>query len=529
MTLFPGVILALAFALAYARLAPSVQHQLWDSLAYCASADGGKIGAVNMDHPLGHIVLNSMLRTARVLRYSGETLRFFIIVNAAFGGLAIGLFYSMALRWSNGSIATAVGLSLLFGGANGMWRFSGTGDIYMLVVLTTLLAWCVIVKWESVADTDAGPWWLWSGLLTGVAIATYKVSGLVMIAGCLALWQPVPKRRLQIVAYIVVSSMVSLGGYLGASWIANAGATSWLDHLSWASSQATDPIWGRFLSLRFLGEGAAAATGVLIAKGWNLPAYVIRWAIIGGFSLFLMIAVLRGACCHSTRRRLFVALMAHCLMGAVLVQWWMPWSEKIWLPLYVPLMSALALGASAWNPVLNASGKMVNRLLNGSLCVLGLCLIGFNVWFGAIPQSRNTLVFDQAIQTWLANTKSGDLIVTAGDLTGHLKLIYGRSNSESLIGVYAKPLGTSDRFGMLRKRMAETTSTGNNVYVALASTNYLWKPLLDESGASVSALSRFFAEYEWAAAFSYINDIDGKTTAVYRLRGERHDVSDAQR
>jgi hypothetical protein len=221
--------------------------------------------------------------------------------------------------------------------------------------------------------------------------------------------------------------------------------------------------------------------------------------------------------------------MAHCLMGAVLVQWWMPWSEKIWLPLYVPLMSALALGASAWNPVLNASGKMVNRLLNGSLCVLGLCLIGFNVWFGAIPQSRNTLVFDQAIQTWLANTKSGDLIVTAGDLTGHLKLIYGRSNSESLIGVYAKPLGTSDRFGMLRKRMAETTSTGNNVYVALASTNYLWKPLLDESGASVSALSRFFAEYEWAAAFSYINDIDGKTTAVYRLRGERHDVSDAQR
>jgi hypothetical protein len=511
------VILALAFALAYARLAPSVQHQLWDSLAYCASADGGKIGAVNMDHPLGHIVLNSMLRTARVLRYSGETLRFFIIVNAAFGGLAIGLFYSMALRWSNGSIATAVGLSLLFGGANGMWRFSGTGDIYMLVVLTTLLAWFVVVKWVSVADTDTAPWWLWSGLLTGVAIATYKVSGLVMIAGCLALWQPVPKRRLQIVAYIVVSSMVSLVGYLGASWIANAGATSWLDHLSWASSQATDPIWGRFLSLRFLGEGAAAATGVLIAKGWNLPAYVIRWAIIGGFSLLCAGAIVSGLRCGSERRLLFVGLMAHCLLGAVLVQWWMPWSEKIWLPLLVPLMIAFALGVPNWSPILSVSGKTMKSMLDAALVFLGVCLVSFNLWFGSIPQSRNTPAFDQAIQTWLSNTKPRDMIVTAGDLVSHLKLCYGRPNTESLMGFYVKPGACEDRFAVLRRRMAETREAGNDVYIVLAATNYLWQPLMDASAVSASTLSDFFAQYQWEPSFAYINDIDGKETAVCRL------------
>jgi hypothetical protein len=517
MTLFPGVILALAFALAYARFAPSVQHQLWDSLAYCAAADGGKVGAVNMDHPLGHIVLNSMLRSSRMLGYSGGTLRFFTIINAAVGGLVIYLFYSMALRWSNGSIAKAVGLSLLLGGANGMWRFSGTGDIYMLVLLTSLLAWSVVAKWAGAADTDTAPWWLWSGLLTGVAIATYKVSGLVMIAGCLALWQPGARRKLQMVAYLAVSCTVSLVGYLGASWIANDGLTSWLKHLGWATSQATDPIWGRFLSPRFFGEGAAAAAGVLIAKGWNLPAHAIRSTIMTGFSLLCAGAIVSGLRCGSERRLLFVGLMAHCLLGAVLVQWWMPWSEKIWLPLLVPLMIAFALGVSSWSPTLSVSGKTMKSVLDGALVLLGLSLVSFNLWFGAIPQSRNTPAFDQAIQTWLSNTKPCDMIITAGDLIPHLKLCHGRPNTESLMEVYAKPGVGVDRFAVLRRRMAETREAGNDVYVVLASTNYLWQPLMEASAVSASTLSDFFAQYQWEPSFAYINDIDGKETAVCRL------------
>jgi len=384
-------------------------------------------------------------------------------------------------------------------------------------MLTTLLAWGCLIKWASVAREEVNYWWLLSGVMTGVAVATYKVSGLLLIGGCIALWQSSAKRKRELALYVGVSGFIALLGYFGATWAAFPGATTWLDHFRWASSQVTDPIWGRFLTVSFLREGVTAAIGVFIAKGWNLPAHVLRWLMLASFLLLFMlgsVAVFRRC---SNARFMFGALIANCLLGAILVQWWMPWAEKIWLPLYVPLMIAFAFGVNALCRNLCAYGSVMKLMPDVLLSAMGLALVAFNIWFGAIPQSRNTLVFDKAIETWLSNTKSGDMIVTAGDLRAHLRLVYGRNNTESLMEVYAKPGVNDDRFAVLRKRIADTTAAGNDVYVALVSTNYLWTPLLEASSVSPSGLSDFYSQYQWVPAFSYINDIDGKETEVCRM------------
>ena len=156
------------------------------------------------------------------------------------------------------------------------------------------------------------------------------------------------------------------------------------------------------------------------------------------------------------------------------------------------------------------------RLIGVGVVALGCFVVAFNLWFVALPQSKDSAEYRQAIEQWKSHTLPEDLIITAGDLNGQLLFWEGRPHTISQDFLYSD-CATTNKFEKVRKLIGERVDEEADVYVAHAFSDYMVDSLAENSGVSKQDVEGFLDNYKWENAFSYKNDIDGKETAVFRL------------
>lgn len=105
------------FAGLYVYVAPSLEHQPWDSLWYVWAAENPGAQTIIPMHPLGHVVLNAALGLARSLGYAGRALPVFVVVNALCGGAAVAVMYRLASKVLRLSMAASLGFTTRGGAA----------------------------------------------------------------------------------------------------------------------------------------------------------------------------------------------------------------------------------------------------------------------------------------------------------------------------------------------------------------------------------------------------------------------------
>jgi hypothetical protein len=219
------------------------------------------------------------------------------------------------------------------------------------------------------------------------------------------------------------------------------------------------------------------------------------------------------------RRRLAWAAVAQIAAGGLLVQWWMPWSEKIWLPLLVPVMALAALGLSLLQ-------ERLPNVLPALAAASGAgLLLAHNAWFAAMPQARDTAVFRAALDTWVRHTQPQDTLVTAGDLTPHLTFWHRRFATIPTVTLYLRtPQGSG--LDLYHARFREARAQGHEVYAAFALTNYLFEEVATLRDLTPAQVATIFEPYEWEPAFVYTNDTDESATQVFRLVSERAETGE---
>lgn len=144
--ILPALLFIGFFAL-YNSFKPDISMQHWDSICYGWEAETKGVEAIWGNHPLGHVVLNTVYVLVRqVFSYSGRALAVFQLLNSLFGSLTVVLF-TLALRRLFGfRSAAATGLSLLLGVGFSFWHYTMTGDIYIIAFLLSLLTWILLVR-----------------------------------------------------------------------------------------------------------------------------------------------------------------------------------------------------------------------------------------------------------------------------------------------------------------------------------------------------------------------------------------------
>jgi hypothetical protein len=165
-TVVLALTLWLAFTTAYLVLAPSVQHQNWDSLCYPSLAEGPGFGIVNNRHPVGHIILNGSFWMAEQGGYHGRALRPFVMVNSLMGGACVAMLFVCLRAVMSLDLLTALALCLLTGGSAGFLSLMPTGDIYAITVLSSVAAWTTFLA--AIRNRFTRPW-LWTAVAAALA------------------------------------------------------------------------------------------------------------------------------------------------------------------------------------------------------------------------------------------------------------------------------------------------------------------------------------------------------------------------
>ncbi|HPG38427.1 MAG TPA: glycosyltransferase family 39 protein [bacterium] len=140
-------ILFILFLVLYTSFKPDISIQHWDSICYGWEAETKGVEAIWGNHPLGHVILNSVyILVCHVFSYSGRALAVFQMLNSLFGSLTIVLLYLSLRRLFGFHSAAALGLSLLAGVGFSFWHYIMTGDIYIIAFLFALLTWMLMLK-----------------------------------------------------------------------------------------------------------------------------------------------------------------------------------------------------------------------------------------------------------------------------------------------------------------------------------------------------------------------------------------------
>jgi len=514
-----GVGLVLLFAVLLWVCAPSRQHQNWDSLSYSSDADSPDAWAIIGNHPLTHMVWRLVMDAARAAGYEGRALPVLILVNCFLSGVTVGLLFYLLRVHLRCPLSGGLGLASLFGSTAVMMRYSGSADIYSLSVLASALVWVLLVR---CAMADRVSLWRWAGVgaASGVAVLAHQVHVLLVPIAAWAAWVRSSRRTQATAACLLTAGAVGGLGYLLAAHL-TIGTASLIDLRRWFSGYVGVSSYGLWLSPRHIPRAVSALGLSFLAFGWG---GLLPWARAVLFGLLLLLPVVSIVCRgHRDRRRgLIVGISLFQIMGTWgLLQWHEPWTEKFWLLAHVPFIVLLGALWGGGDPDREMNGHR-SAVWRAAPSWLALVLVGtilaFNVWTRGIPQRCDTDEFVVALETWVAHTQPGDLIVTAGDLTHHLRFLENRPYAEPMDSIVRSP-EAENKFAFMQARISEAFARGDNVWVAGNVHDYLWTFLLESGNISRAEIKDFFDQYEREAAFVYRNDIDGRETQVYRLTG----------
>jgi hypothetical protein len=322
---------------------------------------------------------------------------------------------------------------------------------------------------------------------------------------------------------------IVLGGWwLG--WLAT-GHASPLHAWAWMAGYldgAGESSFGRYFSFAFVREAAAEFAGAFAPKGWNGRTRLAQAVLVGGALIVLCwsaVCAWWAAPADGRRRCVQCVALGQSALTWLLALWWEPWNPKYYLFALYPLAFAVAagLGAHAAGPPTASAISWPQRglaLVRAALVpVLAAMLVAYNLAMVAAPQRSETPAFRAGMDAWLQHSTPDDLLLTSGDLVPHLRFWAGRPKAARL-ALYVMPGGGASA-GVERLRSAIETelAAGHRVLVAANAADFLAGKVLDHvgGGGTVDRARELLASYRREPAFTYVNDLDGAETVIYRL------------
>ena len=518
-------LLLISFSGLYLFLYPDLASQPWDSLEYGYSTELNGIKVMRGNHPLGHAIFFAIFSLAKQLGYNGRALPIFQISNGILGGIAIAIFFTTLVSLIKVRTQYALGFSLITGASYSFWFFAGTGDIYHLSILFSLLAWAALV-YEITLENRSFPFL--SGLLAGLSILFHQLN-IVLVPVGLALILSTPAsgnetKKLKIkknAVFIATLSITTVLGYLMLGFIATS-SLSPSRIIGWMQGYFGDSTYGRYLTVEYFKTAWTTISQAVLFSPRNTYE-LISHGLLAFFFLVMFVGLLANKALDKRKQAIMIASALECLITWPLILWWEPQNPKFWLLTLVPWMIILALSFEAVEiRMRNLLPRFSNQLSSTAKALpllIGFVLFSINIQsLGSRPEAA---AFDEAMDIWMINSSPNDVLITVGDLIPHLRYWGKRPNTVFLYRSLQASQASPDGFYKLRAVINQALCANHTVLITPTASEYVFDSQLSIVDVSREDLRAYLDEIalEGKIVFWYRNVWDGKLLPVYALRG----------
>lgn len=507
----PAIALALGSAYLLFRFPPA--YQSWDALVYAHRAQTHQLAAsLYSHHALSNLLFYAAGALLPALGLVGESVAAFQVVNAILGGAVVGVLYALARRWGNARFVAAA-LALLLLASYGFWHFAGLADLYIWIILVTLLFWesgaRAVMRLEPRQALVAGG-------MAALAILSWQPNViLAALFGFGLLWsarrQKVSAIR-PILFYGITGAALLLLGYLGLGWL--AGVRSGPQLWAWFVGYFASSTWGHRLSFDTWALVRDVAQSAVITPDIERQPYRLAWEGMWlGVALFAM-AVAWGAWRARHAQRLLLSLTLTWVLILAAASWWFdPRSPKFWLVVWLGCLILAILTLAQW-PSTRLFGL---PLLPTYIASLSLTLLVFNFIMGILPEHRLPNYQIEAARVWQAQTRPNDLLIVGYDFSNYLNYYAQRERLVCPECATNAGLGSDAQATAQWAQAAISAALADGAVVYRAENSCL-SPREDLMSWCSAELLAVFNAYGWSPAFTTSDGIH--TYTVYQTGGE---------
>lgn len=502
-----------AFSFSYILFAPNIFQQDWDSLMYAYWAEVQGIRSIWGNHPLGHVVLNSMYIMFLNLGYQGKALPIFTVLNGIFGGFAVAVFFSL-MKTIKMDHLPALGYAVIFGASYGLWHYSGSADIYSLSVLLLLLAWISLLYEVQVRNVR---YIYLSGVLAGLSVLSHQLNAVFPLVAIIIILFPRNHRWPRMVTFYSASLVTILTGAI-LFGILSTSSYSISVIYNWFQGYLGDSIYGNPLSLESIKVSFQTALGTILTPTSGRARF-IRMAIFLLFGGGLLIGSTQVKFLHRDQKIILLSAFLQLLVSWGLIVWFEPWYPKFWMLVSVPGMMVLACCIHAVEKMLVLRFmKLWNyaEYYSALPIILGIIFVVFNMRYAILNEYNPDEISQEAMTIWLKHSNPGDMLITAGDLIPQLWFWSNRPNTIHLYHYLVVNKDSTDRFEYLRDQIDQFLCDGSSVILAPAIVDNFGDSFLMWLDLPRDDLRTFFDGYQKESYFTYMN-LSGEETQVYKL------------
>ena len=522
-TIIAAVVLTLIFASGYTLLHPAMSQQGWDSLNYAFKIETYGTRAIHGNHPLGHLFQNAALWAARSVGYAGDVFPVFLVVSGLFAGAAVGTIFLILHTLLNIEFRNAFGLAFLFGSSYGLWRYTGTADIYSYALFWAAMAWLFLIYQMRSGKTSAIGL---SGVFVGLAVLTHQFNFLIALCGAYLIFRQ-SKDNIRaafgkICIFLSCAGLTTIAGYLLMGYFCKS-LDSFDAIFAWSRGHLSNPTHYRHFGITNIRTLFTTFLRVVLYNSSNWHFEIFKAPLVIMLMGILITAFRRYPNLAAPKKILFASAVLNCFIGALLVLWWEPGNLKFPLLLSVPGILALACGADQVESKISNIIRFVlpkgHKIISKNMfAILGVLILAFNLWAAVLKDHKPNESLETRIAKWIDYSTGDSVLITAGDLVAHLRYRNDRPNTLSIYHLLLKNKDSSDKFGLIRNEIDMALNSGETVLLAPAVVDYINENKLEKACVERDSLRKFLASYDSEAAFTYENQIDGKTTAVCRLK-----------
>jgi hypothetical protein len=523
-----GLLLVGFFAFLYIALAPDLAYQPWDSLDYSYSTEVIGISTIRGNHPLGHVILFLAFSLFKNLGYTGRALTVFQITNGLIGGLTVALCFAMLVQYLDQSLFRAFGFAAILGASYSFWFFSGTGDIYSIAFMFSLIAWADLIHEIYIRNN---PWLLLPGVLVGLAILSHQLNVTILPVGIMLILQSheenqIQKIKIKQIVTLTASTIITVSvgyfllGYLATSTFLPARI------LGWARGYFGDPSYGRYLNPQYFSTALLTATQAILISPSN-KAEAIRTGLLVLFFLLMLSGLLVNKTLDKHKRSILKAAALQCFITWPLILWWEPQNLKFWLLTLLPWVIFLTLSFEAVElkirSLLSNFSPVLEQAASLTPLFIGIFIFSINTRYGMLSQHTDqsiaSIAFHQALAVWVNHSGPNDVLITAGDLVPDLLYWGDRSETVNLYRSLQVSQSSSDSFSDLRRLIEQALCNHHTVLLTPVAGDYIPDNQLSIVNVSRASLKAFFTGYRQhgTIAFWYRDLIDNKRLPVYAI------------
>jgi hypothetical protein len=503
------------FAAVYIGMSPSLARQHWDSLEYGHACEEHGLRALWGNHPLGQFLQCGTYRIIRRLGYQGRSLTVMKVMNATAAAAAMAAFFAFMIMIVRAGWLRSLGWSVTLGATYGMWRFAGTADIYGWATLSLIVAWGA-AAWSFQRPSAERS--VLAGAAFGVATLIHQFTGVILVVAIMALLQLLSEysgrqRRVTVAVFGTAAALTIVVGYAALGMLAT-GSSSPDRVTAWLIGHGADPRYGLYFGLTGAKQAVHSLAGTLVYWSTRWPRGTKLFSVVAMSSLVL-VSVTSIRYLPARARTMALSSIFSCIVGWLLIVWWLPTNPKFWL-LTLPALvvwGEIAFAALKRRVAGRSGSRWARRfdampLLTGVLLLIGT---GTVMWIERQPDVE----FEESLEKWLRHSRPDDVLIENESLTAHLRFWGRRPRTLNLFDVLWASDDPADRFAKLRDLIDEAARQGRTVWFS-PELEAGYEKTLALVGVTRQQVREFFHQYRREGPlFDY--QVDGHARSVYRL------------